>query len=233
MNVNIDHANPALLSLIQNRNQILPIDANILIPPDRSREISTIQPISFEFYRDYWIEPILSTFPMIYIHEAINEEIVSFPLRNYVDQQIIQTNQRIKILSDDIFNEFEEILRSSIERRIAYHTAYEPTLDNADDRGEVKSLAHIATRGLLYFCSHDSNALRLIEQAETLDTNLEYVSAIRTFEVIYYLQKTGYESKQLRALYKYLYYLKPSEKNTNPGWGDFITVMDRLYSHLF
>jgi hypothetical protein len=151
----------------------------------------------------------------------------------YVDQQILLVPPRIQIFYDDIFSPTDEILRSTIEKRIAYYTAYDPILDRGEDKGEVKSLAHIAIRGLIYFCSHDSNALRLIEQAETLGTNLEQVNAIKTFEIIYYLIKIGSESKPLRTLYKYLYHLKPSEKCTNPSWGEFINGMDKLYSHLF
>ncbi|OPZ85306.1 MAG: hypothetical protein BWY74_03952 [Firmicutes bacterium ADurb.Bin419] len=117
-----------------------------------------------------------------------------------------------------------------MERKIAVNTRYNPTLDNKDDRGEVKSLAYISTKGLLYFCSHDAGALMLIEKADELDTGLQGVGAVRRYEILYYILKTGnYNSEDIRILYRYMYYLTPSDKACNPCWGDFVNQMDELY----
>lgn len=121
----------------------------------------------------------------------------------------------------------------SIEKQIAKFTRYEPEKDNSDDRGEVKSLAYIATRGLLYFCSHDSNALKLIDKASEWDTNLEGVNAVRTYEILYYLLRAKATSKDvIRFLYKYLYYSTKPDKVVNPEWGIFINNMDNLYGNI-
>lgn len=103
-------------------------------------------------------------------------------------------------------------------------------MDNRDDRGEVKSLAYIATKGLLYFCSHDSNAIRLIEDAEKLETTLEEVNAIKPYEIIYYFVKRNIGNlNNLRSIYKYMYYQTQKDKKINPPWGEFIENMDKLY----
>ena len=61
-------------------------------------------------------------------------------------------------------------------------------------------------------------------------TRLEEMGLIQMYELIYYLHKTGkYNSKELRTLYKYQYYLTGREKQQNPEWGVFIQKMDELY----
>jgi hypothetical protein len=80
----------------------------------------------------------------------------------------------------------EQILRNSIEGKIYPLTKYDPMLDNKDDRGEVKSLSYIAVKGLPYFAAHDSNAIQLIEKAETWRTGLDNVQAIKMYELIFY-----------------------------------------------
>lgn len=41
------------------------------------------------------------------------------------------------------------------------------------------------------------------------------------------------DPKDLRVLYKYMYYYTAKEKKDNPGWGEFITIMDIYYTNLF
>lgn len=226
--INKDTANPALISIIENPRQVILLDTNALLAPDRSGENRKLKPISFEVFRDEWIEPLLDAFPCMAIHEAVLAEIITPLERNYVDEQLKREPPRLTLLSDADLNPQEEILRRTIEHRIAAHTAYNPTLDKGADRGEVKSLAYIATKGLLYFCSHDSNALRLIEHAEKLDTNLDTVAALKFYEVLYYLNKRQIgNSVILRMIYKYLYYLTKKEKAANPR------AMDKLYESAF
>ncbi|WP_286904841.1 hypothetical protein [Clostridium sp. UBA1652] len=77
---------------------------------------------------------------------------------------------------------------------------------------------------------YDSNAIRLVEDAEKLDTSLEQLSAIKPYEVIYYFIKNDIGDKEkLRFIYKYLYYLTKKDKHINPSWGEFIEKMDILY----
>ena len=83
-------------------------------------------------------------------------------------------------------------------------TKYDPLLDNKGDRGEVKTLAYIAVKGLPYFAAHDSNALQLVEKAEEWSTGLDNIQPIRMYELIYYLYTMNLGEKQsLRVLYKY------------------------------
>ncbi|MBK5247586.1 MAG: hypothetical protein JJE49_10015, partial [Peptostreptococcaceae bacterium] len=91
-------------------------------------------------------------------------------------------------------------------------------------------LSYIAVRGLLYFAAHDSNAIQLVEKAETWGTGLDNVQAIKMYELIYYIYKTGIgDKKSLRFLYKYQYHLTINEKRNNPEWGVFIERMESLY----
>ncbi|MBP3040753.1 hypothetical protein J9303_14775 [Bacillaceae bacterium Marseille-Q3522] len=74
MKVNLTNRNEGFLSLIQNSFQVLPLDANILIPSDRSKVISNAK-LEFDFYKRIWLDPLFKTFPYIAIHQAVYEEI--------------------------------------------------------------------------------------------------------------------------------------------------------------
>ncbi len=226
--VNVKDKNPAFMSLISNNKQLITVDANFFIPPDRSRESSSIKPLGYDRYRDTWIIPLIETFPHIAIHQAVFDEILG-SARPLVDSYINSSPQKLLLLKDTDLSAKELILRDTMERKIAENTRYNPSLDNKDDRGEVKSLAYISTKGLLYFCSHDAGALRLIENADELDTGLQGVGAIKRYEILYYILRTAkYNSDDIRILYRYMYYLTPSDKACNPGWGEFINQMDEL-----
>lgn len=228
--VKTQQKNLGFMSVLKNKNQVFLIDANIFIPPDRSKEHNSIKPVSFEFYRKHWIEPFIDTFKPIGIHESVYKEFESSSIKNLIENKKKDIPPGIYIYYDSNLTEYEKIVRQTIEFKIAKYTNYNPTIDNRDDRGEVKSLSYIATKQLLYFCSHDSNAIRLVEDAEKLETSLEEVSAIKPYEVIYYFVKNGIgDVDRLRSIYKYLYYLTKNDKNTNPSWGEFIERMDILY----
>ena len=79
--VNLQYKNQGFVSILENRNQIFLIYANIFIPPDRSKENSGIKAVPFEFYKNYWIEPFIDTFKPIGIHEAVYKEFESNSIR--------------------------------------------------------------------------------------------------------------------------------------------------------
>lgn len=229
--VNIKNENVALVSIVNNNKQQLTVDANFLIPPDRSEEVKQgiIRAYSFEKFKSIWIEPLLTTFSNITIHEAVYGELHSYS-HTYIYTELKEPTPRITVLEDSKLTEPEKIVRDTIEEKIAKNTQYNPVIDNKDDRGEVKSLAYIATKGLPYFCSHDSNAIRLIEKADELDTNLQAVGAVKTYEIIYYLLRAGKGNAEgLRSMYRYMYHLTKSDKAVNPAWGEFVEQMDKLY----
>jgi hypothetical protein len=228
MKVNLEKANLSLVSIFENPNQIITIDANFLIPPDRSRYAK--KSFNFSLFKKVWIEPIFNTFPKLAIHESVYDELVNMELRKYVENLSQENPPKIIIHFDSELTEVERLLRDSVESKIYPYTNYDPQIDNKDDRGEVKSLSYIAVKGLLYFAAHDNNALQLIEKAEEWSTGLDNVKAIHMFELIYYLYlKNKEDKKSLRMLYKYQYYLTEHEKRTNPEWGDFISQMNVLY----
>lgn len=230
MKVELENQNKALLSLIDDYYQILPLDANLLIPSDRSKVNATAN-LEFDFHRKIWLDPLFKTFPYLAIHQAVYDEVSVKPnLSGYIDQKIEQ--QVLILLKDEDLTVKEESIRKSVEKKIAAPTNYEPEIDNRDDRGEVKSLAHIYVKDLIYFCSNDSNALRLVDYAEKLETNLESMITIKLYEVMYYLYKMRMaDPKEMRFLYKFHYYLTKFEKRANPNWGDFKSGMDMLYDN--
>lgn len=232
MKIKLTKPNPALLSIIENPEQIITLDANFLIAPDR-RPI-TKNGIRFEQFRDIWLDPIFSVFPNLAIHEAVYDELVGISPQNYVDSKRDSVPPQIIIHKDSSLTEVERILRDTIESRIASHTKYEPLLDNKDDRGEVKSLSYIAVKSLLYFAANDNNAIQLIEKSEEWSTGLDNIQAIKMYELIYYLYRNNLaDNTAMKMLYKYQYYLTDREKNTNPGWGDFSSGMESLYQSRF
>jgi hypothetical protein len=232
MKINTNSSNPALISIIKDPEQVITLDANFLIPPSRSQ--FTKRGIEFNKFREIWLDPIFEAFPNLAIHEAVYGELVDVSPQNYVDEKHGNEPPSIIIHRDSSLTEVEKILRDTIESRIAYHTNYEPLLDNRDDRGEVKSLSYIAVKGLLYFAAHDNNAIQLIEKSEEWSTGLDNVQAIKMYELIFYLYKKSLaNSKALRLLYKHQYYLTEREKLTNPSWGEFTTRMEELYESYF
>lgn len=231
MKIDVTTSNPALVSIIQDPSQIITLDANFLIPPNRSQAKVVI---SFKQFQEIWLDPIFSAFPNLAIHESVYDELVKESPKNYVDAKYNDVPPGILIHKDSLLSEVEKLLRDTIESKIAPLTKYEPLLDNKHDRGEVKSLSYIAVKGLLYFAAHDNNALQLVEKSKLWSTGLDSVQAIKMYELIFYLHTKGLSNKKaLRALYKYQYHLTDYEQKTNPEWGDFILAMEKLYSAYF
>lgn len=234
MKVKVDTTghNPAFISIIQDYSQILPVDANFFIAFDRKNTIRGALPIPFSSFKKFWLDPLFLTFPHLAVHQAVFNELVNYSSRTLVQSKI--EAGRLILLDDNEFDADKESYRKSIEKMIAAETAYEPEIDNADDRGEVKSLSYIATKPLNYFCSHDSRALRLLESPLKESIGLSEVGSIQIYEVLYYLRRMcmvnpGDGVKGLKMIYKYLYYAIPSERQRNPEWGNFVERMDVLY----
>lgn len=169
-------------------------------------------------------------FKPVGIHESVYGEFKTTSVKGFVDEQIHTYEPTVCIYEDSKLTEEESVVRVTIEEAIAKNTNFNPVLNNRDDKGEVKSLAYIATKNLLYFCSHDANAIRLIENAEKLNTCLESVSAIQPYEIMYYFARNRIGNLTgVKNLYKYMYRLTTKEKGYNPEWSEFVEKMDILY----
>ncbi len=228
MKIDLNAPNPALESILKHSEQVITMDANFLIPPDRSRYTS--RSFDLPLFQRVWLEPIFKAFPNLAIHESVYEELVMPSLKAYINAIINDIPPRLTVHKDSALTIEEKMLRDSIEEKIYPLTKYDPLLNNKDDRGEVKSLSYIAVKGLLYFAAHDSNAIQLIEKAAEWTTGLDNVQVIKMFELIFYLHKINASDKQaLKMLYKYQYYLTAREKVTNPEWGAFLDAMEVLY----
>ena len=229
MKVDVVCANPAFLSLIEKQDQIVFLDANFFIPPDRSC-FSGVSPYRFDRYKEIWLEPLLSEFSGISIHESVYDELVSASTKAYVDTNANADPQRLRVFYDSELSINEKEIMVAYIDKLAVHSQYDPDKNNAKDRGEVLSLSYMAAKKYLYFAANDDLPIRLIKETGRLNTGLEEMGIIQMYELIYYLHKTGkYNSKELRTLYKYQYYLTGREKQQNPEWGVFIQKMDELY----
>lgn len=232
MKVDLSYPSSALISVMKNPEQIITLDANFFISPDR-RPIAR-SGIKFEQFKEIWLDPIFLAFPKLAIHEAVYEELVGISSQSFVDEKRESNPFKMVFHSDSSLTEVESNLRDTIESKISSHTKYDPILNNKDDRGEVKSLSYIAVKGLLYFAANDHNAIQLIEKSEEWSTGLDNVQAIKMYELIYFLQRSGLADKTgMKMFYKYQYYLTEREKSKNPSWGNFTIGMDKLYNPYF
>ena len=230
MKVDTKEVNPAFQSIIQNPGQKVFLDANFFIPPDRS-EVAKVRAYSFTDFKECWLIPLLSEFAGLAIHESLYDELVADSVKKYADEQTRCIPPKIKIHYDSELSSSEEALRNTYINKIAVHSLYNPTRDNAKDRGEVRSLSFMAVKQFLYFAANDALPVRLIKDATKLGTGLDDMQIVQMYELIYYLYKTGrYDNKALRILYKYQYYLTAGDKRINPEWGCFIEQMDLLYN---
>jgi hypothetical protein len=228
MTVDVASKSPALVSLFNDPNQVITLDANFLISPDR--QISSVKGIPFSLFQTCWLEPIFDLFPNLAIHEAVRDELVSRDIKTFIQNKVNAMPSGIIIHKDSELTAVEYMLRDSIEAKIFPYTRYDPQINNREDRGEVKTLAYIAVKGLIYFAAHDYNAIQLVEKAESWSTGLDTVQAIKMYEIIFFLYvRNPSIRKSLKMLYKYQYYLTAKEKSTNPEWGLFIESMKPLY----
>lgn len=229
MRVDIDTKNLALCKLFEDPEQTIFLDANFFIPPDRS--CMGAKPITFEKYKEIWLEPIFDAFPNLAVHESVHDELVLDTVRNYANAKKSEIPSKLKIYYDDKLSIAEQSLMQTYIWKIAPFSKYIPEKDNAKDRGEIKSLSYMAVKGFLYFAANDNLPKNLIRSAEKLHTGLEDMGLFEMYDVIYYLYQTGkYNNKSLRLLYKYQYHLTNQEKKQNPEWGEFIEKMKILYA---
>lgn len=185
MNVNIKSVNPALESLFKDSKQVVFLDANFFIVPDRSN--IGAKPIAFQKYREYWLDPLFDAFSNLSVHESVYDELVEGAVKAFADEK----------------------------------------------KGEIRSLAYMAVKQYLYFAANDTLPIRLFCNAGQLETGLDDMGLLQSYEILYYLYKMGkYDSKGLKMLYKYQYYLTSREKTQNPDWGIFIASMDELYTKM-
>lgn len=230
MKVDTKEVNPAFQSIIQNPGQKVFLDANFFIPPDRS-EVAKVRAYSFTDFKECWLIPLLSEFAGLAIHESVYDELVADSIKEYADEQTSCIPSKLRIHYDSELSSSEEALRNTYINKIAVHSLYNPTRDNAKDRGEVRSLSFMAVKQFLYFAANDALPVRLIKDAAKLLTGLDDMQIVQMYELIYYLYKTGrYDNKALRILYKYQYYLTAGDKRINPEWGCFVEQMDLLYN---
>lgn len=174
---------------------------------------------------------MLSEFAGLAIHESVYDELVADSVKEYADEQTSCIPSKLRIHYDSELSSSEEALRNTYINKIAVHSLYNPTRDNAKDRGEVRSLSFMAVKQFLYFAANDALPVRLIKDAAKLLTGLDDMQIVQMYELIYYLYKTGrYDNKALRILYKYQYYLTAGDKRINPEWGCFVEQMDLLYN---
>lgn len=212
MKVDTKEVNPAFQSIIQNPGQKVFLDANFFIPPDRS-EVAKVRAYSFTDFKECWLIPLLSEFTGLAIHESVYDELVADSVKEYADEQTSCIPSKLRIHYDSELSGLEEALRNTYINKIAVHSLYNPTRDNAKDRGEVRSLSFMAVKQFLYFAANDALPVRLIKDAAKLLTGLDDMQIVQMYELIYYLYKTGrYDNKALRILYKYQYYLTAGDK---------------------
>lgn len=227
LKVDLRERNPALVSLFENPRQTIFLDANFFIPPDRTKVGA--KAISFQKYCEIWLDPVFYSFSDLAIHESVYGELVAENVRRYADAKS-QELSGLRVYSNAELNAVEAAMMQTYINKIAPFSKYIPSLRNSEDRGEVLSLAYMASKGFLYFASNDNLPFQLIRKADELDTGLQDMRLLEMFDVIFYLYRVGeYDNKGLRLLYKYQYYLTRREKLQNPDWGDFIKEMNLLY----
>ncbi len=144
MKIDLTSPNPALISVFKHPEQVITLDANFLIPPNRSR--FTKNRFDFSLFQKLWLDPIFTAFSSLAIHEAVYDELISPPVQSYIGSMLECKPPRLTVHKDSTLTSKEQVIRDSIENKIYPLTNYDPMIDNKNDRGEVKSLAYIAVK---------------------------------------------------------------------------------------
>lgn len=105
MKVDLSSSNPGLESIFKHPDQIITLDANFLIPPDRSKHAK----YSFDFpkFKEVWLDPVFKAFPNIAIHEAVYDELILPSVRYYIDGMFYEKPPRIIVHQDETLSEEE------------------------------------------------------------------------------------------------------------------------------
>lgn len=98
MKVDAKTSNPNFCALLGNSALPLLLDANILIPPDRSSLSSRFRPVSYAGYLAHWLEPLALHFPGLCVHEAVRDEICKKEEKDALDGLILKHS--IPLVSD-------------------------------------------------------------------------------------------------------------------------------------
>lgn len=224
--------NPGFEEFQKMPEDLVVVDANFFLPPNRT-SLGARNWYTFEEYRSVWLDPLCGLLPSLALHEAVWQELVDPAPQAYIQRLLTSTPPQITLLSDDDLPPAALPIRETVESLIAPYSKYDPNLDNRADRGEIKTLAHMAAAGYTFFASNDGMALRLIEKTDVLGTSLDNLRTIRLYEALYLLVRTGRTSfENAKNLYKYMYRLTKREKELNPTWSEFYTQMDTLYGEL-
>lgn len=233
MKIDVINVNESLRGIVSDKSKKVFLDANIFIPPDRTK-LGAPKPIYFDFYRVTILNPIFNYWDNLSIHKAVDDELVGEKVRAFADEMINSDPSKLLVHDNNELSDKETVKYNTNLDAIAQHSKYQPDIDNSDDRGEVVSLAFMSAKDYLLFSSNDNLPIRLIKEAEALETGLDNMRIIQMYEIIYVLYKLGISNaKDLRILYKYLYYATSRDKRDNPSWDDYIKGMDELYSDIW
>ena len=179
MRVDIETKNSSFLSLIETPDQVVFLDANFFIPPDRSNVLSNLKPYRFFDFMKNWLEPLLAEFSGISIHESVYEELVETTIKEYADAKNKANPSKLRIYHNSELTENEKNVMMAIIDRLAIHSQYDPDRDNSKDRGEVLSLSYMVVKGFLFFAAKDELPIRLIKDADKLGTGLDDMGILR------------------------------------------------------
>ncbi len=156
MKVDTNAINTNFYNLLKNPKYPVLLDANILIPPNRTKISSNkFKPIIYSEYLANWIEPLTCKFPNLCIHEAVRDEIVIIDEKLALDALI--SKHSITLVSDNSLSKRERIIRNTIEQKIIKTglLEYIPGFQDYKDKGEAKTLSYAAAKGIHLFSSND------------------------------------------------------------------------------
>lgn len=121
MKIDVINSNPALISIFKRPDQVITLDANFLIPPDRSRY--GVRSFDFNSFQKVWLFTVFSN---LAIHEAVFDELILPSVHSYIKLMIDEIPPRLDIHKDSTLTTVERVLRDSIEARIFPLTNYNP-----------------------------------------------------------------------------------------------------------
>ena len=224
--------NDAVKTIARDKKTTVFLDANILIPPDRTR-VGAKNPIKFSFYRETILDPLFTNWDSISLHEAVYDELVADEVKLYAEEMINREPSRLVVHYNTELVEKENFLYRAVVDKLSQFSNYLPDINNSDDRGEILSLAFMSVKNYVYFSANDHLPINLISKAEELGTGLDCMNIIQMYELIYILHIFKLSSdEKLRIIYKYMYYATNRDKSNNPSWHDFLMKMDSLYKEI-